>query len=203
MTGPPRSPDGTTRSGSPADSGLWPDDDVDTRGISTPVGAVLMVAIVVALSVVVAGAVLGVGGERSSEAPAASVDIRTLDGGDGTLSDSGDGGLCSSDPEGYADDDGLRIRHESGDSIQWENMALVVDGTEATLPNSCSAMGATTLDIVGKSLADGGDTFAAGSTVTIREGKANNAIQSGATVMLVWDNPDSSSQTVVAERQIP
>lgn len=198
-----RSPGGTTRSRGSGGIRVWPFDEPDNRGISTPVGAVLMVAIVVALSVVVAGAVLGVGGDRSSETPTASIDIQVHDGGDGTLSDSGDGGLCSSDTEGYADDDGLTVMHDSGDSIQWENLRVVVGDTRVTLPKACSAMGPTSLDFVNKNLADGGNTFAAGTSFTIREGKANNAIQSGATVTLIWDNPDSNSQTVVAERTIP
>jgi len=183
-------------------TGLWPSDGPDNRGVSAPVGAVLMVAIVVALSVVVAGGVIGVGNDRSSNAPAVSIEIQVLDGGDSTLSDSGDGGLCSSDPEGYADDDGLRIRHDSGDSIQWDALSVVVGETRATLPRSCSGMGSTSLDTVDKSLADGGDTFAAGSSFTVREGNSNNAIQSGTTVALVWDDPKSDSETVIAERTI-
>lgn len=186
----------------PTASGLWPSEGSGNRGISAPLGAIFMVAIVVALSVVVAGGVLGVGSDRSSNAPAVSIEIQVLDGGDGTLSDPGDGGLCSSDPEGYADDDGLRIRHDSGDSIQWDTLDVVVGETKATLPHSCSGMGSTSLDTVDKSLADGGDTFAAGSSFTVREGKSNNAIQAGTTVALVWDDPNSNSETVIAERTI-
>jgi len=168
---------------------------VDGRGLSAPLGVVLMLAVVLGLGVAVASGVLAIGDEQSADAPSASISIDVDAGSDGTLEGSG-GGTCGD----YDGNDGIVVTHNSGEGIQFDNIAVRVGSTAVTDP--CN-MGDTDLEYYDiQAVTDNDGVFAAGTSITIREGPGNNAIRPGATVKVIWTGPDGNGQTLLSEREL-
>ena len=78
---------------------------LNDRGVSPVIGVILMVAITVILAAVIGSFVLGIGGDVEAT-PTASISVD------------------------YDDTDGLILAHEGGDSIDWDEINVTVDGSE-------------------------------------------------------------------------
>lgn len=129
-----------------------------------------MVAITVILAAVIGAFVLGLGDEMGQTAPNAQVSV------DGSLSDDG-----ASPPAFAIGTDDVTIEHTRGDSIEVDELRLVVrqDGTSVG-----------TID--GSELDQSGDEINVGDTITL-DANASGAL--GA----ILDGKDSSSTEIVIE----
>ena len=120
-----------------------PDFD-DERAVSPVIGVILMVAITVILAAVIGTFVLGLGDQVES-APQASFDFQETEDGD---------------------DDVLEIRHRGGDTVNFENVEIRVNGDaieESDVegdfnPDSDQLSAGDTIEIIGGSFEDDEDS---------------------------------------------
>jgi len=175
----------------------------DDRAVSPVIGVILMVAITVILAAVIGTFVLGLGDQVQSTTPQASFgfDSTTVD-------------------VAGAERTAVTITHESGDTIDANNLGVSVGGAPAYTEDS-----ATDDDIAGLFSGD----VSAGSSVTIVAASGNENIdpgntshvyaddggtldmsldgtevndvglESGDTVRVVYDSPDSDSSSTLGK----
>lgn len=182
----------------------------DKRAVSPVIGVILMVAITVILAAVIGTFVLGLSDQVQDTNPRASFDIEqrtyTID---------------------STDFIAIRIAHESGDTIDSNNVKITVDGVQAYTQTSDSPDGTFSGDISAGSAvtvvaasddatitADGAtdqfDTDASsdlgidvGSDAT--DGTVDVAavqLSPGQTVRVVYENPNSDSSATLAKKEI-
>jgi flagellin-like protein len=153
----------------------------DRRGDSSTIGVVLMIGIAVILAAVVFGSFAGLGDEKLSDPPKATIDV--------TFDQGSVGGFSAS-----TDDDGQReavvVVHESGDEVNWLYVQVLVNGTRVT-----STPG---LDYVSPPT-----ELTAGDQVRI-EGSASTAkLTPGTTIRVVYVNPNTDDTLVFVDAEIP
>lgn len=141
----------------------------DDRAVSPVIGVILMVAITVILAAVIGTFVLGLGDQLQSTTPSASFGF---DQGSTTIT-AGDPGLATVTDVSVTS---VTITHESGDTIDANNLAITVNGQSAwtTLGDNSDADNGEE---------EVGGTFtgevSAGSSVTIVAAAENSAITTG------------------------
>jgi len=155
----------------------------DDRAVSPVIGVILMVAITVILAAVIGTFVLGLGDQVQSTTPQAqfsfSMDPAT------DFTDTSD------------DDDKVTITHESGDSIDRSHLSISVSGTNGFQVTDLT----DTSDHVDAN--EGfGDPVSAGESVTITEA-TGEYLESGETIRVIYNSPDSDNTATLASREIP
>jgi len=147
----------------------------DEKAVSPVIGVILMVAITVILAAVIGTFVLGLGDQVQSTTPQASFGFETSNVGD--------------DNNG---NDEVSITHESGDSIDTNNLELTIGGTTYYEGGNTAGSGVTyptnTWD---------GDSVSAGSTITVAED--SDAWNGDTTVRVIYDSPDSDSSSTLGK----
>jgi flagellin-like protein len=171
----------------------------DDRAASSVIGVVLMVAIVVLLASVVGAFVFAQGDEAKQEGPTASFEF--------TASENFSDGVAG-DP---APDQGIRITHESGDTLDRSRVQILVDGKEMLNDSGGIDSGAyggipgILPPGVGNASAPS-DPWTSGGTYTIVQNDvapgASDWIEDGDTVRVVYRDPDSGDSFVLMEREI-
>jgi len=133
--------------------------DTDERGVSPVIGVILMVAITVILAAVIGTFVLGLGSNTQSS-PQASI----------TISDN------NQDWTGTAASKAFDLDHDSGDSIKFDDLRIVVRNADnnqvaATLDaGSYSAAGSGNAVINGNTAVTGGIELSVGDVLTLSNG---------------------------------
>ncbi len=198
----------------------------DERAVSPVIGVILMVAITVILAAVIGTFVLGLGDQLQTSSPQASfgfdsgtTDIQVWDVGPSTPT------------EDTITVDSVTITHESGDTIDANNLKVKVDGKTAysveeldstaegeevagTFSDEVSAGSTTTIvasannpDITtGESryLIEGDDLLDidAADDGSDDDDSQDVGLKSGETIRVVYDNPDSDSSTTLGKFEI-
>jgi flagellin-like protein len=134
---------------------LFDKQHTDDRGVSPVLGVALLVAMTVILAGVIGFVVLGVD-SGSAEAPQPKLEFKN-------------------ETTGSATSD-IMMTHEGGDKLDTSRLEVKVEGTGSGVTSFTS------------------DEVTAGETEEV----AKNAA-AGATVRIVWDDPDSDRDTVLAE----
>jgi len=147
----------------------------DDRAVSPVIGVILMVAITVILAAVIGTFVLGLGDQVQSTTPQAQFGFETANLGDGA-----------------AGNDSVTITHESGDSIDSNDLEIVIGSETVFNDGSDSAPTDATID------SSFGDTVSAGSTFTISEDA--DVWNGETTVRVIYDSPDSDSSSTLAKQ---
>jgi len=194
----------------------------DDRAVSPVIGVILMVAITVILAAVIGTFVLGLGDQVQQDTPRASFgfDTGTTEVGVNVI-----GGTTDT-----VTVDSVTITHESGDTIDSNNLRITVDGKTAytvvnpdggvpeevggTYSGDVSAGSSTTIVAAADSSGittgtsdyaiDSGDT-----TLDIDEDASGStdisgvALSSGDTVRVIYDNPDSDTSSTLGKYEIP
>lgn len=168
--------------------------DRPPRGISTIVGVVVLIGLTVVLAALFGTGVISFGSDRPADAPTGKIELDVDDGGDGTLATAPSDDACTGGD--YDANDKLTITYVSGDKVDRENLVVVVGDTTAA-DSACP--GGQTLHVIDSRP----PVLTAGTELVYAEGTGNNAIQSGATVRLLWESPDGGEQHVIAEETIP
>jgi flagellin-like protein len=156
----------------------------DDRAVSPVIGVILMVAITVILAAVIGTFVLGLGDQVSNTAPQATFGFST-EAVDGGFDDGGDDG------------DGIEITHESGDSLDASNLEVSVSGSNGYTITDVTNVSDNTV------ASEWSDPVSAGDTLNITEDGANNYLESGETVRVVYDNPDNDKTSTLKKYEIP
>lgn len=143
----------------------------EDRAVSTTIGVVLIVGIVVLLSAVAGMFFIGIGTGQPSDVPDVSASIEYDDGGDGTFSDPGNGGPCAGGT--YDDDDSFAITFAAAETVEENNFTVKVDSTEVTFPGCAGGKANSVHWLVSPT------DLQAGKTIEAADGDANNAISPG------------------------
>lgn len=168
------------------------------RAVSTALGVVLLVGVVVVLSVVAGTFFLGIGQDQPSEVPDVSATIEFDDGGDGTFTDAGSGGVCSGSA---GDNDGVIIDVVAAPTIPEDNYEIKV-GSATADTGTCT--GATAgVDYYTSSPSPAPPDLSGDTTIDVRESDGTNPIRPGAKVRLIWNDPESDESYVLVEATVP
>jgi len=186
----------------------------DDQAVSPVIGVILMVAITVILAAVIGTFVLGLGDQVESTTPQASFGFEA-----GTTNIQNEG-------SGYTEVKTMEITHESGDTIDDADLKVSVDGVQAysfssnttadTFTSDVSAGSSTTIiaatneDVEIDTDTYHFDTASDGDDLTIvDEGTTDTpdldtkvGLQTGQTVRVVYDSPDSDSSSTLAKRTV-
>jgi len=179
----------------------------DDRAVSPVIGVILMVAITVILAAVIGTFVLGLGDQVQSTTPQASFGFEA---GTTNIQDAGAGD--------HVEVKTMTITHETGDTIDAANIEVSVDGAQAysftdnttagTFSDDVSAGSSTTIVAATDDEVDSGsDTYEYDSTdgLTITDGTdtyTGVGLESGDTVRVVFNNPDSDSSSTLGKRDV-
>jgi len=146
----------------------------DDRAVSPVIGVILMVAITVILAAVIGTFVLGLGDQVQQTTPQASFGFDTEDtGSDGTP-------------------DIVTATHESGDTINGDNVQLKIGGQSFDWGGTVSA---------GSSVSVGDNTDASSADHNLN-GDAPTEI-AGETLRIVFDSPDSDNTATLGQFEVP
>jgi len=185
----------------------------DDRAVSPVIGVILMVAITVILAAVIGTFVLGLGDQVQSTTPQASFGFEA-----GTTNIVDEGGGSHTEVKT------MTITHESGDTIDDANVKITVDGLQAysfssnttadTFTSDVSAGSSTTIVAATDEDVEIGvdtyhyDTAADGDDLTIVDDSAaadldaQVGLQTGQTVRVTYNNPDSDSSSTLGKRDV-
>lgn len=147
----------------------------DDRAVSPVIGVILMVAITVILAAVIGTFVLGLGDQVSQTTPNASFGF-------------------DYDADSAADpNDELTISHNGGDTLEANEVNIIISGAETSTNHSVNGSTAWT------AFPDTGSDISAGSSVTVENSTVSTGTYldlSEATVRAVWQSSegDSSAQ---------
>jgi len=145
----------------------------DDRAVSPVIGVILMVAITVILAAVIGTFVLGLGDQIQSTTPQASFGFDSAD-----------------------DANEITVTHESGDSIDANNLNL----TAQTTFNSTEAPSETGESLSWADMGVNGDV-SAGTSVTIHPDSEPDF--GGDTIRVVFSNPDADSSSTLGKFEVP
>jgi len=181
----------------------------DDRAVSPVIGVILMVAITVILAAVIGTFVLGLGDQVQSTTPQASFGFDA-----GTTDIQVDGG------SNHEEVKTVTVTHESGDTIDAANIGLSVNGETAyaadgndtadTFTGDVSAgvsvtiVGATDVEVDTGSSGDVYNYIDAEDRLDIEESGGTNVaegvgLESGDTVRVVYNSPDSDSSSTLGK----
>ncbi|WP_092932409.1 type IV pilin [Natrinema hispanicum] len=156
----------------------------DERAVSPVIGVILMVAVTVILAAVIAAFVMDMGSGLGESAPSVGTEATSNSG----WADTGD-------------DVVFRIAHQSGDSVEMDNMRVVIRDSDsasvATLDSDgWSGQGSNSevsLVIDGVSSNQGAETFSGGSTIEIEASGTNDISENTEyTIQLIHTPSDST-----------
>jgi len=151
----------------------------DDRAVSPVIGVILMVAITVILAAVIGTFVLGLGDQIQSTTPQASFGFDTSEG-----------------------QSNVTITHQSGDTMDAANVDV-----SSTQEFSYVGIGDQTSSTSSASWSDftnAQDEVSAGSAVEIEAGSLDTTADfGGATVRVIYDNPDSDSSSTLGKFEVP
>lgn len=147
----------------------------EDRAVSPVIGVILMVAITVILAAVIGTFVLGLGDSVESS-PQASWNIESVN-----LND------------GDATNDGIKITHQGGATIDQSNLKVSIGGSDAYDSDNGGAQ-ASWSDTTN----DWGTDTSAGDVLELNED--GNAIVSGdTTVRIIWESPNSDETQILTQ----
>jgi len=199
----------------------------DERAVSPVIGVILMVAITVILAAVIGTFVLGLGDQVQNTTPRASFGFDS-----GTTEiDVWDAGLATPAEATDVSFDSVTITHESGDTIEANNLDITVDGKTAYTAEELSdstnghevagtfsgdvSAGSTTTIIASaddSSITTGSSRYLVESDDLLdidpsADGSNSEDIQdvglkSGQTIRVVYSSPDSDSSSTLAKFEI-
>jgi flagellin-like protein len=163
----------------------------DDRAASSVVGTVLLVAIVVILGAVVGLFVFDVGNRVTEPVPETSPSVEFEENGD--------------DPESIV------ITHEGGDDLRPRNLAVTVTDSDYIWRDGSlvAIVGGTGWSASGNATGwPSGSTVSTGDTLEIADGSDggtddNLEFDSGETVRVVWESPDTDETFTLARFRIP
>jgi len=144
----------------------------DDRAVSPVIGVILMVAITVILAAVIGTFVLGLGDQLQTSTPQASFGFETT-----TETIQSSAGASATE-----DVTAVRITHESGDSIDANDLSVSVNGAPAFTEGSSDNAVSGTFS----------DTVSAGSSITILAASTDSAIATDGTDVFVYDDGSSA-----------
>ncbi len=178
----------------------------DETAIAGPLSIALLVALSLTLAVVGFTFFSGIAQDesRGQGGPRVAVSVEWDAGNDSTFTGSGNGGWCLGGPASYDNDDSARITVDSGQPLNTSNVDIRIENSSGvyspTEPWCMSGSGTS------KAL-DWDDNpperFTAGVRYEIYEGQNSNAIEPGATLRIVWHDPESDESYLLVEETVP
>jgi len=148
----------------------------DEEAVSPVIGVILMVAITVILAAVIASVVLGVGQEAGSTSPTAAYSF------DYDTSESGGGG---------SSDGNLTVTHDSGDSIDYDD--VYIRGSDFEQATNQSWHG-----YVADGYASASGSVSGGQTAVAAGDRAEFGADQTYEVNIVWEDPDGDSSSTLS-----
>jgi flagellin-like protein len=156
----------------------------DEDAVSPVIGVILMVAITVILAAVIGTFVLGLG-QGVQSAPQAQFTIETANLNDGT-----------------PDNDAFTITHDGGDTIESDNLDIVVDGDAVYEDGSINTAGQPVTDSATIGLVEnewGTEINAGDGQDIVEDGGAGTLIDEDKTVRVIWQSANSDKTQTLAK----